>query len=554
MDGTLQALEAGIMESRVLQEQRHQERVQSIARNSHIPPEVVSSRDQRRTYRQIIRDTLQAIREGDEDAEMDLRAELKNQYRLSDDQIGSALFKAYSAEKISRKAASSAGVDLARVDQLSYLMDGWILRGDVVLTYGAYGTGKTTLALAKAHAHITGRNLLDRDAPCPPGKALFIATDSGAAPLKKAAEDLGLDFSADPLLMEGHNDQRLWVWAYAPEQGHDKWVCSIQDIIRLERFILEHGITYVVIDSAKSVSSAAGWSYTSNESVKALLLYLREGLLQPTGACIEFLSHDGTAAGAHAGAKAWAEEPSMVCELTQSKDPSGRVLGTQAKFRKDRAAHVDPCRSLTFALEDGQLVLAPTDEVVSTCEEAILTILWEAHCNGQQNVSTQGLKDEALRRFQRSWKTVENTLPKLTGTGKGKGPSKVLRVGKGRYALTPAEIQRKRVQSEPGGIARTHVKGPYESGGDCTKPIATTTKTTPPIEPPTGGTGGNGSADQPPTGGLIGGCQIPLVDSDLGPLPPVGQGCLAHAPEASLLSSFLPGDDDPHWPARSIAS
>lgn len=418
------------------------------------------------TYSQLIGSILEAIRRGTEDDEMELRAVLKYRFRLSDEKVESALFKAYSAEKVQAKAPTGEGVNLDEIKPLTYLMDGWILRGDVVLTYGAYGTGKTTLGLAKAYAHITGRNLLDRDTPCQPGKVLFIATDSGVASLRKVMQDLGLDPSSDPLLTEGHPDQRFWVWGHAPEQGQGKWCCIIRDIIRLEQFITRKGITYVVIDSAKSVSSVAGWSYTSNESVKALLGYIREGLAQPTGACIEFLSHDGTVTNSHAGAKAWAEEPSIVCQLTSVGEGDGPVVGTKAQFRKDRAATVDPRRSLTYHLRDGELALEHGGEVVGSCADAILTILWDAHRNGLESLSTAEVQEQAMRRFQRPRKTVENTLGAIAGSGKGPNPTKVIKPRRGRYALAPAERQRREAAEAAAGVNLLPNKAlPFSGGG-----------------------------------------------------------------------------------------
>jgi hypothetical protein len=503
------------------------------------------------TYSQLITSILEAIRSGTEDDEMELRAELKNRFRLSDEKVEAALFKAYSAEKVQRKPATGEGVNMAMVKPLTYLMDGWILRGDVVLTYGAYGTGKTTLALAKAHAHITGRNLLDRDAPCQPGKVLFIATDSGVAPLRKAMEDLGLDPETDPLLMDGHPDQRLWVWGHEPEQGQDKWSCTIRDIIRLEQFILRKGISYVVIDSAKSVSSVAGWSYTSNESVKALLGYIREGLAQPTGACVEFLSHDGTGVNLNAGAKSWAEEPSMVCHLTTVGEGDGQVVGIKAQFRKDRAATVDPRRSMTYHLRDGELVLEHGGEVVGNCGDAILTILWDAHRNGLESMSTAEVQEAAMRRFQRSRKTVENTLGAIAGSGKGPNPSKVIKPRRGRYALAPAERQRREAAEVPPDEKQLPYRAPCQSGGEGIKSIGMTEKNKPPIEPPDGGTGGNANPRPNPRGELIGGYQNPVPASDLGLTPP-DEGTWGGA--ESVHPAFLPGEDDPHWPPRREAA
>jgi hypothetical protein len=66
-----------------------------------------------------------------------------------------------------------------------------------------------------------------------------------------------------PLPAQRLKQQMIWTWAYAPEQGHNAWICDINGVLRLEQFIEAEGISYIVIDSAKSVSSAAGWSHTS---------------------------------------------------------------------------------------------------------------------------------------------------------------------------------------------------------------------------------------------------------------------------------------------------
>ena len=68
-------------------------------------------------------------------------------------------------------------------------MDGWLPRSDVSLLYGAYASGKTTLALAMALAFAKGEPFLDRSTPGEKLKSLFIATDSGVVLLKEALED-----------------------------------------------------------------------------------------------------------------------------------------------------------------------------------------------------------------------------------------------------------------------------------------------------------------------------------------------------------------------------
>ena len=48
--------------------------------------------------------------------------------------------------------------------------------------------------------------------------------------------DLGI--SEDDPVMSGHN-QRIFVWGYDPNQGHEAWSCNINDVIKLEKFILQ---------------------------------------------------------------------------------------------------------------------------------------------------------------------------------------------------------------------------------------------------------------------------------------------------------------------------
>ena len=152
-------------------------------------------------YSDFIDQIILAIEAGDEDDEMQWRADCKSHFRRTDEQINAALFKKFSKSKITKKTPDNPWVDLSKVEPLTYLMDGWLLKGDISLLYGRLGTGKTTFALWQAYNFAKGINILDRDTKCEKGNSLFICTDGGVNTFKNAMRVLGI--SDDDPVMSG---------------------------------------------------------------------------------------------------------------------------------------------------------------------------------------------------------------------------------------------------------------------------------------------------------------------------------------------------------------
>ncbi|WP_413745347.1 hypothetical protein [Synechococcus sp. MIT S9501] len=165
-----------------------------------------------------------------------------------------------------------------------------------------YGSGKTTTVLAPAWSIALCKPFLKRSDAGEPGKVLFIATDAGLEPLKKACDDLGID-PDNPVLKHGHPDQRIFVWAHEPGQGLASWCADINGVIKLRSFTKEEGIAAVFTDSVKSITSASGWTHEHNLPNRKLLRCLRETVCQPLGCGIVLLNHDGIKESTHSGAK-----------------------------------------------------------------------------------------------------------------------------------------------------------------------------------------------------------------------------------------------------------
>ena len=265
----------------------------------------------------LIDDLLVAIRQEDEDEEARIYSLIKQRFKYSDDQITRKVMKFFYHMKSDFRPALKDSVDLSTVKPLTYLMDGWLLKGDVSLTYGSYGSGKTTHCLYKAYKLAKGESILDRNAPCKKGKSLFICTDGGVSTFKTAMYGLGIQ-DDDPIFAEGENKQ-IFVWGNETSQGQQAWYGNINGLIKLENFVRYKGIDAVFIDSAKKVSSGS-FNYLDNVQSRDFISLLRDIIAVPNNAHIEILSHDGTARGSHAGAKSWAEEPSMVLHLKAKMD------------------------------------------------------------------------------------------------------------------------------------------------------------------------------------------------------------------------------------------
>ena len=388
------------------------------------------------SYTDLIDLLIEAYRVSDINAEVELTAQIKSRFKRSDAQIISSVMRALTPQSTS---SDTATVDLDQVHSLEYAADGWIIANKPQLLYASYGGGKTTLIVEKAIAICEGRSLIERRTIThEPGAALIIATDSGLQALKTTIQQLQYDDhpSLDP------TNPRLFLWGQCTEQGMNAWVADVPGILKLRRFVEQHGIKYVAVDSVKTVCAGGGFSYLDNDAVNNFIALIDRTICEPLNCCVEFVSHTGTEKGSHSGAKAWAEAPSMVCRLSPAYDETSadggqnverKRIGVKAEFLKDRAS-MDGQRAVTYSLREAQGLLEPLPEVelVGSCRELIYEALQAAHGRGEDSLSAADLVDLG-QKAGRSRKTILNTLSAMTA---GHHPNVIRPRGKrGRYAL-----------------------------------------------------------------------------------------------------------------------
>jgi archaellum biogenesis ATPase FlaH len=392
-----------------------------------LPLEPSRSEAQRLGFTELLEQALIAIRAEDLDTEMEVRAEIMGRFKRSDTQITAALFRLLTEQETGKPAGSTdkaEALDLDSIEGLDALLDGFIPANDLGLLYGAKGSGKTLAALAMAFAAIDGTGFLDHSKPAQQGPVLFIASDSGAPPLMAAMQDLGV---ADHPAIRGE-DRSFYVWAHSANQGMESWCASINGCVQLLQFVKAKGIRLVLIDSAKTICAKAGISYLDNDSIAALLAFIKEAICPHTSVMI--LSHDGTEKGSHSGAKVWAETPSIVHNIQQIPDAPQERLWRVVKSR------IGSLRQLRYQVgEDGGLEVCAGVETIEDATAAVIQVLTEATAKGVSSMSRAGLVQEIQQRFRLAPKTVDNTLQRMARAARPeicRVPSK-----RGHYKLSP---------------------------------------------------------------------------------------------------------------------
>jgi len=359
------------------------------------------ARSPKSTYTGLLDKILNAEAESDEDSSMMLRAEVMTAFRRNDSQVEAALFKHHMQKQVGRSLrVEPETIDLSRISGMDLLVDGFIPANDLTLLYGKAGSGKTTAALGLAFAVLNGTGFLDHDHPAQPASVLFIASDSGAAPLKAALQDMGAGSheALTPLARD-----RLFVWAAEPSQGAKAWSADLHGCIRLQKFVEEHNVKLVLIDSCKAVCSGAGLDYMDNKLVTALLTYFKEVICPYTA--VIWINHDGVERGAAAGAKAWKEIPSAVHQITKD-DQYGLRTWHAHKMR------VGQERRFNYELRDGQLCLMNGEKPIGDCHGLIIAALSLAYQQGRGYLSKSELREQICSAGGPSLKTLDNTLSK----------------------------------------------------------------------------------------------------------------------------------------------
>lgn len=504
------------------------------------PPASEDAPKPAKRYRELIDAMLEAVISGNDDDLMELRADAISRFRRTDSQVEAALFDLHRQRQLSGQGLKQPeSLDLSRIRGMDWLVEGFIPDNDMTLVWGDAGSGKTTAALAAGSAVLLGTGLLDHSQPAPKRPVLFIASDSGAQPLYAAMQDMGL---ADLPEVKQGCDQRFFVWASDAEQGMSAWAADLRGCIELLNFVKRRHVGLVLIDSCKAVCKpSSGLDYTNNQMVTSLLTYFKE-VICPHAAVV-WLNHDGTANGAHAGAKAWKEIPSMVHRIRREEKKDGTKANNRRRWDVTKS-RMGSTREFYYQLSNGALEVCQEQEVVGNCLAQVVEALTNAlSLQGRESLSRSELQERICMVGGPSIKTLDNTLSSAT---RAKHPE-ICRVSgrRGYYKLAPR--------------VATLLKGCTASGREQGKNSLSVCVlgSSRPFPAGTPVAAGNTASDIDEFPGKnLGKSEDPLPEQECGPFSSL-LGCTPNtrADQARLLpigsgSDAFDDDDDPAWGAR----
>jgi hypothetical protein len=487
-------------------------------------------------YRELLDLMLEAVISGNDDDLMELRADAMTRFRCTDAQVEAALFDLHRQKQISGGGKQQPeALDLSRISGMDWLIEGFIPDNDMTLIWGDAGSGKTTAALAAAGSVLLGTGLLDHSQPAPKRPVLFIASDSGAPPLYAAMQDMGL---ADLQEVKQGTDQRFYVWASDADQGMSAWAADLRGCINLLEFVKRRQIGLVLIDSCKAVCKpSTGLDYTNNQMVTSLLTYFKEVICPHTA--VAWLNHDGTANGAHAGAKAWKEIPSMVHRIRREEKKDGAKTNNRRRWDVTKS-RMGPTREFYYQLSNGTLAVCPEQEVVGNCLAQVVEALTNAwRLQGLASLSRSELQERICMVGGPSTKTLDNTLSTAT---RAKHPE-VCRVSgkRGHYKLAPRVASLLKRRTGNGKEQDQTSLSDCVSGSSRQVPTGTQGEAVPSPDKFPGKNAGN-SSDPPPDVGSE------LLTS-LVVCAPIRGGDAAIGPVGSGADAF-DAEDDPAWGPR----
>jgi len=263
----------------------------------------------KRKRSELLKDLLDSAISGTEE-DMDKYyedfAEMQERFKRKPDDINIDLLHRL-RDRYSNKTFTVGAIDMSKVKKLRYILEGYLIKGEIHLLYGGRGSGKTSLVGGMIKAGYREKGFLDQVRHRPKFTTLFIQSDGGASRFLEVYEELGL------------SEEMVETWGGDVAQGKKNWKLDIPNIIQLKERCERGDIGLIAIDSVIGMLSSSPFKYTDNDQVDIINQFLREIILEPYGIALVLLSHMNAQRTDASGAQRWGQVAGSVIEVKPSK-------------------------------------------------------------------------------------------------------------------------------------------------------------------------------------------------------------------------------------------
>ena len=315
----------------------------------------------------ILKDLLKHAKSKDLDSFFEDFAEYEHRYKRKPSLINMDLLHEL-RDSYAPRAYRVGEVDMSKVDDLEYLLEGFLIRGEVHQFFAGAGMGKTSLLAGMIKAGSKGVGFLNQVRHREKFKVLWIACDGGSSRFKSVYEDFGL------------TPEMVDVIGGDIKQGLTNWKWTIPDIVLLiEDYLKREKYGLIVFDSVKGMLANTGFQYTDNEHADSICQFLREIIGEPFGVAIGLINHLGTDNRSASGAKRWGEAVAVNIEIKSVMDAIGDG-GAKEENHTLRKLCIwkDPINGrsfLDYKIENGIFVPARSSRMKGDCFNQMMELV-----------------------------------------------------------------------------------------------------------------------------------------------------------------------------------
>ena len=355
----------------------------------------------KRKKSELMKDLLEHAKNENSDDYAEDFAEMEIRFRRSPIEINNDLLNQL-RNSYGQKNYKVGLVDMSKVKDLEYLLEGFLVRGENHQIFAGAGMGKTSLLAGMIRAGYKGVGFLNQTRHRDPFRTLWVSCDGGSSRWKAVYDDMGLD----PSMVDTIGADR--------EQGLTNWKWTIPNLIKLRSQLEKKDKNYglVVFDPVKGMMSSTGFKYTDNEHADSICQFLREIIAEPFGVAVVLLNHLSTDGTAGSGAKRWGEAVAVNVEIK-------KVMMGQEENDKERKLCIwkDPIggrKVFDYKKEDRIFVPVYKSDNVGDCFNAMKKHLVEVNFQDGKSVFSRTELLEGLKNYSRAHvdRTIKEHLAK----------------------------------------------------------------------------------------------------------------------------------------------